>query len=113
MALYLLIFSAIVATCVFFNRFSGKVGIPVLLFFLMLGLLCGSQYDEFASQRGWIVGDIRFEHLGVNGREFTVIFPGNGTFSLFGLFCSKSLVSFVYCRSYLKEHRKNDNGRVD
>ena len=52
MALYLLIFSAIVATCVFFNKFSGKVGIPVLLFFLMLGLLCGSQYDEFASQRG-------------------------------------------------------------
>ncbi len=58
MALYLLIFSAIVATCVFFNKFSGKIGIPVLLFFLMLGLLCGSQYDEFASQRGWIVGDI-------------------------------------------------------
>ena len=58
MALYLLIFSVIVATCVFFNKFSGKVGIPVLLFFLMLGLLCGSQYDEFASQMGWIVGDI-------------------------------------------------------
>lgn len=58
MTLYLLIFSAIVVTCVFFNKFSGKVGIPVLLFFLMLGLLCGSQYDEFASREGWLVGDI-------------------------------------------------------
>ena len=38
--------------------FSGKVGIPVLLFFLMLGLICGSHYDEFALNRGWLVGDI-------------------------------------------------------
>ena len=58
MTLYLLIFSIIVFTCVFLNRFSGKVGIPVLLFFLVLGLLCGSEYDEFAMERGWIVGDI-------------------------------------------------------
>ncbi len=58
MALYLIIFSVIVITCVFLNKFSGKVGIPVLLFFLMLGLLCGSRYDEFAMEAGWIVGDI-------------------------------------------------------
>ena len=58
MALYLLIFSIIVITCVFLNKFSGKIGIPVLLFFLMLGLLCGSRYDEFASTTGWLVGDI-------------------------------------------------------
>ena len=42
MALYLLIFSAIVVICIFFNKFSGKFGIPVLLLFLVLGLLCGS-----------------------------------------------------------------------
>ena len=58
MALYLLIFSAIVVTCIFFNRFSGKAGIPVLLLFLMLGLLCGSRYDGFASHWGWMVGKI-------------------------------------------------------
>ena len=58
MSLFLLIFSVIVFTCIFFNKFSGKVGIPVLLFFLMLGLLCGSRYDEFASHWGWLVGDI-------------------------------------------------------
>ncbi|MGN0202742.1 MAG: potassium/proton antiporter [Candidatus Cryptobacteroides sp.] len=55
---YLLIFSLIVLTCVFLNRISGKVGIPVLLFFLMLGLLFGSRYDEFASTQGWLVSDI-------------------------------------------------------
>ena len=55
MALYLLIFSVIVVTCIFFNKFSGKVGIPVLLFFLMRGVLGGSRYDEFAAQSGWIV----------------------------------------------------------
>ena len=43
MALYLLIFSAIVVICIFFNKFSGKFGIPVLLLFLVLGMLCGSQ----------------------------------------------------------------------
>ena len=58
MALYLLIFSAIVVICIFFNKFSGKFGIPVLLLFLLLGLLCGSQYDGFASNWGWVVGDI-------------------------------------------------------
>ena len=58
MTLYLLIFSIIILTCVFLNKFSGRVGIPVLLFFLMLGVACGAQYDEFASTQGWIVGDI-------------------------------------------------------
>lgn len=58
MALYLLIFSAIVITCVFLNKFSSKVGIPVLLFFLMLGLLCGSLDDDFALDQGWLVGDV-------------------------------------------------------
>ena len=58
MALYILIFSVIVFTCVFLNKFSGKIGIPVLLFFLMLGLLCGGRYDEFAVTRGWLVEDV-------------------------------------------------------
>jgi len=58
MAVYLLIFSIIIITCVFLNNISMKVGIPVLLFFLTLGLICGSQDNEFASQQGWFVGDI-------------------------------------------------------
>jgi len=58
MSVYLLIFSVIVVTCVFLNKFSGRIGIPVLLLFLILGLLCGSGYDSFADKNGWLVGDI-------------------------------------------------------
>lgn len=74
MALYLLIFSAIVVICIFFNKFSGKFGIPVLLLFLMLGLLCGSQYDGFASNWGWVVGDISTLAL-----VFIMFYGGFGT----------------------------------
>lgn len=74
MALYLLIFSAIVVICIFFNKFSGKFGIPVLLLFLMLGLLCGSQYDRFASNWAWVVGDISTLAL-----VFIMFYGGFGT----------------------------------
>ena len=74
MALYLLLFSAIVVICIFFNKFSGKFGIPVLLLFLMLGLLCGSQYDGFASNWGWVVGDISTLAL-----VFIMFYGGFGT----------------------------------
>ena len=74
MALYLLIFSAIVVICIFFNKFSGKFGIPVLLLFLMLGLLCGSQYDGFASKWSWVVGDISTIAL-----VFIMFYGGFGT----------------------------------
>jgi len=58
MSVYLLIFSAIVVICVFLNKFSGKIGIPVLLLFLILGLLCGGSNDTFADKSGALVGDI-------------------------------------------------------
>ena len=74
MALYLLIFSAIVVICIFFNKFSGKFGIPVLLLFLLLGLLCGSQYDRFASNWAWVVGDISTLAL-----VFIMFYGGFGT----------------------------------
>ena len=74
MALYLLIFSVIIFTCVFLNKFSGKVGIPVLLFFLMLGLLCGSRYDDFASVRGSVVEDVSTVAL-----IFIMFYGGFGT----------------------------------
>ena len=74
MALYLLIFSAIVVICIFFNKFSGKFGIPVLLLFLLLGLLCGRQYDGFASNWGWVVGNISTLAL-----VFIMFYGGFGT----------------------------------
>lgn len=74
MTLYLLIFSIIIITCVFLNKVSGKVGIPVLLFFLILGFICGSQYDEFVELYDWIVGDISTVAL-----IFIMFYGGFGT----------------------------------
>ena len=74
MALFLLIFAVIIFTCIFFNKFSGKVGIPVLLFFLMLGFLCGSRNDDFAENWGWVVGNISTIAL-----VFIMFYGGFGT----------------------------------
>ena len=74
MAVYLLIFSIIIITCVFLNKFSGKVGIPVLLFFLMLGLLCGSQDNDFALKNSWMV-----ENISTVALIFIMFYGGFGT----------------------------------
>ncbi len=58
MPVLLLIFAIIIIICVFLNKFSSKVGIPVLLFFLMLGLVFGSYDNQFADNNAWLVGDI-------------------------------------------------------
>ena len=39
MSPFLLVFAVIIVICVFLNKLSSKLGIPVLLFFLMLVLL--------------------------------------------------------------------------
>lgn len=58
MSLFLLVFAVIIVICVFLNKLSSKLGIPVLLFFLMLGLLFGMKDPEFADNTSWLVGDI-------------------------------------------------------
>ena len=39
---YLLIVSLIIFACVLLSRISGKLGIPILLSFIVLGMLFGS-----------------------------------------------------------------------
>lgn len=39
MSPFLLVFAVIIVICVFLNKLSGKLGIPVLLFFLVLVIL--------------------------------------------------------------------------
>ncbi len=58
MSLLLLVFALIIIICVFLNKISSKLGIPVLLFFLMLGLLFGSHDNQFADNNAWLVGDV-------------------------------------------------------
>lgn len=42
MATYLLIVSVVIIMCVFFNRITSKLGIPMLLAFILLGMIFGS-----------------------------------------------------------------------
>lgn len=58
MSVYLIFFSLIILLCIFCNKISGKLGIPVLLAFICLGMIFGSdgifkiKFDnyEFAEQ---------------------------------------------------------------
>ncbi len=55
MSLYLLLAAVAIITCVFFNKISGKLGIPVLLAFILLGMLFGAEglfkinFDNYAA----------------------------------------------------------------
>ncbi|WP_027625711.1 potassium/proton antiporter [Clostridium lundense] len=42
MAIYLLLASIVILTCVLFNKISNKIGIPMLLAFIVLGMVFGS-----------------------------------------------------------------------
>lgn len=110
MALYLLIFSIIIFTCVFLNKVSGKVGVPVLLFFLMLGFICGSQYDEFVELYDWLVGDIStvalifimfYGGFGTRWKSARPIALEAGFMATFGVALTALFVG-IFCRFVLK-----------
>lgn len=70
----LILFAFIVFTCVFLNKFSNKIGIPVLLLFLLLGIYSGGDYDAFAEENGWAVNAISTVAL-----IFIMFYGGFGT----------------------------------
>ncbi|MBQ2840455.1 MAG: hypothetical protein IJE70_03825 [Oscillospiraceae bacterium] len=53
MELYLLLGAVIILLCVIFNRISSRLGVPVLLAFIFLGMVFGS--DGVAA--AWESGD--------------------------------------------------------
>ena len=110
MAIYLLIFSTIIITCVFLNKFSGKVGIPVLLFFLMLGLVCGSQDNDFALNNSWMVGDIStialifimfYGGFGTRWKSARPVVVEAGLLATVGVFLTAAFVG-LFCHFVLK-----------
>ena len=54
MAVYLLLAAAVILACIIFNRISHKLGVPVLLAFILLGMFFGSDgvvkipFDDFS-----------------------------------------------------------------
>jgi len=110
MSIFLLIFSAIVVICVLLNRFSGKIGIPVLLLFLILGLLCGSGYDAFADRQGWLVGNIStialifimfYGGFGTRWKSARPVIAEAGLLATAGVALTAALVGF-FCHYALK-----------
>lgn len=54
MSVYILIVAAVIFACLVLTRLSGRLGVPTLALFILLGMLCGSdgllkiQFDNFA-----------------------------------------------------------------
>lgn len=47
MEFVMLFFSAIIIVCIVGNKLSARIGVPSLLIFLALGMICGSgRYSE-------------------------------------------------------------------
>lgn len=70
---YLLIFAAIIIVCVFLNKLSLKVGIPVLLLFIILGMLMGVRTDFALEDKQHV------EHICTFALIFIMFYGGFGT----------------------------------
>jgi len=74
MNLLLILFAAIVFTCILLNNLSSKVGIPVLLLFIVFGLIGGYHFETVMDEYSSIIGDIS-----TIGLIFVMFYGGFGT----------------------------------
>ena len=58
MEVALIIIAVILFTCVFLNNLSERVGVPVLLMFILFGILVGTSDPEAINDYGELIGDI-------------------------------------------------------
>lgn len=58
MEVALIIIAVILFTCVFLNNISERVGVPVLLMFILFGILVGTLDPEAINEYGELIGDI-------------------------------------------------------
>ena len=58
MTVALILFALIIFTCILLNNLSSKIGLPVLLLFIIFGLLAGLGFDNTVEEYGKAVGDI-------------------------------------------------------
>ena len=58
MEVALIIIAVILFTCVFLNNISERVGVPVLLMFILFGILVGTSAPEAINDYGELIGDI-------------------------------------------------------
>lgn len=74
MEVALIIIAVILFTCVFLNNISERVGVPVLLMFILFGILVGTSAPEAINDYGELIGDICSISL-----VFVMFYGGFGT----------------------------------
>lgn len=74
MEVALIIIAVILFTCVFLNNLSERVGVPVLLMFILFGILVGTSDPEAINDYGELIGDICSISL-----VFVMFYGGFGT----------------------------------
>ena len=74
MEVALIIIAVILFTCVFLNNLSERVGVPVLLMFILFGILVGTSAPEAIDDYGELIGDICSISL-----VFVMFYGGFGT----------------------------------
>ena len=74
MEVALIIIAVILFTCVFLNNISERVGVPVLLMFILFGILVGTSAPEAINDYGELIGDICSISL-----VFVMFYGGLGT----------------------------------
>lgn len=74
MEVALIIIAVILFTCVFLNNISERVGVPVLLMFILFGILVGTSAPEAIDDYGELIGDICSISL-----VFVMFYGGFGT----------------------------------
>ncbi len=58
MIVFLVAFSLIILTCLFLNKISGKIGVPALLLFLLLGMVIKVSETSMGDNIYWVIRDI-------------------------------------------------------
>ncbi len=106
----LLVFAVIIVICVFLNKVSSRLGIPVLLFFLMLGLAYGCNDSDFAVKNAWLVGDVStialifimfYGGFGTRWKAARPVVAEAGLLATAGVFLTAAFVG-LFCHFVLK-----------
>lgn len=58
MIVFLVAFSLIILTCLFLNKISGKIGVPALLLFLLLGMVIQVSETGMGENIYWVIRDV-------------------------------------------------------
>ena len=102
---YLILFAVIIFICVFLNNFSKKFGIPVLLLFIILGILYGWNTNDFTAQEYGFVESLCsialifimfYGGFGTRWSSAKPVIIESGTLATLGVFMTAALVG-IFC----------------